>query len=87
MAVAKQKSTRSDMFMAILRAEEIYEQHIKPLPEAEQLRLVELIVHQLATAAQHTLQPQRSLLELEGLGADLWQGIDAQQYVDELRKE
>ena len=73
--------------MTTLRAEEIYEQHIKPLPEAEQLRLVALIAHQLATTATQTPQPQRSLLELEGLGADLWQGIDAQQYVDELRKE
>jgi hypothetical protein len=30
---------------------------------------------------------QRSLLELEGLGAEIWQGIDAQDYVNELRKE
>lgn len=28
-----------------------------------------------------------SLLELEGLGEHLWQGIDAQAYVDELRSE
>jgi hypothetical protein len=70
-----------------MRAEDIYEQHIKPLPEAKQLRLVELIAHRLAATAAHTPQPQRSLLELEGLGADMWQGIDAQQYVDELRKE
>ena len=73
--------------MTTLRAEEIYEQHIKLLPEAEQLRLVALIAHQLAATATQTPQPQRSLRELEGLGADLWKGIDAQQYVDELRKE
>ena len=72
--------------MAIMRAEDIYEQHIKPLPEVEQLRLVELIAHWLA-AMTAPPQPQRSLLELEGLGADLWHGIDAQQYVDALRKE
>jgi hypothetical protein len=30
---------------------------------------------------------QRSLLELEGLGAEIWRGIDAQDYVNELRKE
>jgi hypothetical protein len=29
----------------------------------------------------------RSLLELEGLGAELWQRIDAQKYVDQLRSE
>jgi hypothetical protein len=28
-----------------------------------------------------------SLLELEGLGAELWHGVDAQEYVDELRRE
>jgi len=28
-----------------------------------------------------------SLLELEGLGAELWQGRDAQEYVNELRDE
>ena len=73
--------------MATIRPEDIYEQHIKPLPEAEQLRLVALIVHQLATTATHTPLLQRSLLELEGLGAEMWQGIEAQQYVDELRRE
>lgn len=30
---------------------------------------------------------QRSLLELEGLGAEIWQGIDAQEYVNQLRDE
>ena len=73
--------------MAITRAAAIYGQHIRPLPEAEQLRLVELIVHQLAAVAAHEPHKPRSLLELEGLGAEMWQGTDAQQYVDELRQE
>ena len=73
--------------MTPIRTEDIYEQHIKPLPETEQLRLVELIAHQLASAAAQKQQKPRSLLELEGLGADMWQGIDAQQYVDDLRQE
>ncbi|MFZ4815187.1 MAG: hypothetical protein ACOYL5_11680 [Phototrophicaceae bacterium] len=30
---------------------------------------------------------KRSLMELEGLGAEIWQGIDAQDYVNELRDE
>lgn len=70
--------------MTTTRVDELYERHIKSLPEAEQLRLVELIARQLA--AQTTSQ-QRSLLELEGLGADMWQNIDAHQYVDDLRQE
>jgi len=31
--------------------------------------------------------PRRSILELEGLGAEIWAGVDAKQYVDELRDE
>ena len=66
-------------------AENIYEQYIKGLSSAEQLHLVSLITRQLA--ASQAYSPQRSLLELEGLGADIWQGIDAQAYVEEIRKE
>ena len=29
----------------------------------------------------------RSFLELDGLGAEIWRGIDAQEYVNELRHE
>jgi hypothetical protein len=31
--------------------------------------------------------PPRSLLELEGLGAELWEGLDAQERVNRLRNE
>lgn len=31
--------------------------------------------------------PARSLLELEGLGAEIWVGVDAQGYVGALRDE
>lgn len=30
---------------------------------------------------------QRSILDLEGLGAEIWVGVDAKQYVDGLRDE
>ncbi len=30
---------------------------------------------------------QRSLMELAGLGAEIWQGVDAQDYVSQLRSE
>jgi hypothetical protein len=73
--------------MAIMSIEAIYEQHIRALPAGEQLRLVELITSKLAAEVRPEGQRQRSLLELEGLGAELWQGIDAQHYVDELRQE
>jgi len=30
---------------------------------------------------------KRSLLELAGLGVEIWEGIDAQEYVNQLRSE
>jgi hypothetical protein len=73
--------------MLMKSVEEIYEQHIKPLPAGDRLRLVELIAHGLAASVARDVPHARSLLELEGLGEELWQGIDPQAYVDELRKE
>ena len=65
---------------------DIYEKYVKPLPTAERLRLLEMAVHDLALVAQR--EPKnRSILELRGLGKEIWQGIDAQEYVDGLREE
>jgi hypothetical protein len=69
-----------------MHIQEIYEQHVKPLSTVDQLRLVELIAHGLA-ATVHDIPQSRSLLYLEGLGEEIWQGIDPQVYVTELRKE
>jgi hypothetical protein len=42
----------------------------------------------LAIIQQGLKRPKlHSLLELEGLGAELWEGIDAQEYVNQLRSE
>lgn len=65
-------------------ANEVYELHVKQLPPAERKRLAEIITQAME---QPTHQGERSLLELEGLGAELWEGVDAQEYVNELRKE
>jgi hypothetical protein len=64
---------------------ELYETHIKPLPPADQLKLVEIIAGSLA--APQSQPVKKSLLDLEGLGADSWQGVDAQKYVNDLRNE
>ena len=69
-----------------LNAEEIYLRYIKGLSVAERLRLLEITARDLATASQPS-QPKRSLLELEGLGAEIWQDMDAQEYVNKLRRE
>jgi len=70
--------------METLSAKEVYELHVKRLPPEERKRLAEMITR---AVEQSTHQGERSLLELEGLGAELWKGIDAQEYVNELRKE
>ena len=56
-------------------------------PAVERLRLVELIAHGLAGTVGSSATHSRSLLELEGLGEETWQGIDPQAYVDELCME
>ncbi len=73
--------------MATKTVEEIYEEHIRSLRAIDRLKLIELIVRGLSASIGHDLQPSHSLLELEGLGEEIWQGIEAQSYVDELRRE
>jgi hypothetical protein len=72
--------------MTTIELNQIYEQQIKPLPRAARLQLLARIAQDLA-AAEETDEAESSLLELEGLGAEVWQGIDAQQYVNEMRDE
>ncbi|MEW6210800.1 MAG: hypothetical protein AB1631_20715 [Acidobacteriota bacterium] len=66
--------------------EEIYSKHLASLPKEDRLRLLAM----LANGLTEILPPddrRRSLFELEGLGAEIWKGIDAQEYVDDLRNE
>jgi len=67
--------------------EQLYDQHIKVLSKSEQLRLISLISQRLAKKRKSAKRKQRSLMELEGLGAEIWQGIDAQEYVNQMRDE
>jgi len=54
---------------------------VEALAPADQLRLVAELVSRLSGSVDR--QP-RSLLELEGLGQDVWQGLDVDEY---LRRE
>ncbi len=65
--------------------EEIYQQYIKPLPNNEKLRLIAKVSSDLVE--NETAKPKRSIMELHGLGAEIWEDIDAQEYVNELRNE
>lgn len=74
--------------MAALTAEQVYEQHVKPLPTAQRLRLVALTAEDLSRqSVEHSDRARQSIMELHGLGREIWKGMDAQEYVNELRKE
>ncbi len=70
-----------------MTVEQLYQQYIKPIPVAEQLELISLISRKLIRPSEPKKRKQRSLLELEGLGSEIWKGVDAQKYVDDLRNE
>lgn len=60
-----------------------YIRQISRLPPEEQLRLVEVITANLRKSVGGSTTT-RSILELEGLGAEVWQGVDVAAY---LRRE
>ncbi len=57
---------------------------VEKLSPEEKLRLIEHVAHELR-------QPQTSQVrhwrEFRGLGKEIWQGIDTQAYIDNLRDE
>ena len=68
--------------------EEIYRRHIRPLSAAERLRLMEMTVRDLAQQSSGSAgEPGRSIMELHGLGKEIWKGVDPQAYVSGLRDE
>ncbi|HRW05576.1 MAG TPA: hypothetical protein P5121_10795 [Caldilineaceae bacterium] len=78
-------------------AEKLYYEQVKILPVAEQLKLITLVAQLLSRTAVDAALPStkevvnlhtaHSIMELHGLGAEIWQNVDVQQYVDELRDE
>jgi hypothetical protein len=58
-------------------------ERIQNLTPTDQLRLLE----ELAVIIRRRIDtaPHRSILELQGLGKEIWRGIDAQEYVDQER--
>lgn len=65
--------------------EAIYEQYIKPLTREQQRLLLDVLRDELENATDST--KPHSILDLHGLGKEIWQGIDPQEYVSELRGE
>lgn len=65
--------------------ETIYQQHIRPLPQDDRLKLLAKMAEDLANG--HQTSEKSSIMELHGLGAEIWEGIDPDEYVNELRNE
>ncbi len=55
---------------------------IQNIPLYEQRRLLKDLE---AMLSKSSAKPRHSLLELEGLGKEIWRGVDPQKYVDEER--
>lgn len=56
---------------------------IHTLSPEEQVRLLEELAARVR--AQGGAQKRRTLLELQGLGKEVWKGIDVQEYLDRER--
>jgi len=53
------------------------------LSHQEQLRLIQELMDRAGESASP--EPEHSIMELCGLGKEIWQGIDAQEYVNRER--
>lgn len=56
----------------------------KELSLDERKELVNSLIDHIAMEVK---KPKRSLFEIRGMGKGIWQGIDAQEYINELRAE
>lgn len=59
-------------------------EEIRALPVEERKELIGLIVDSLT---ESEAEPRHDILEFRGVGAEMWKGIDAQEYVNRLRDE
>jgi hypothetical protein len=67
------------------RIKNIYDEHIKPLPREEQAQLLDLLRGELESGDEKG--QRHSILELHGLGKEIWQDVDGGEYVKKLRDE
>jgi len=64
---------------------EDYVDGIQNLEPEDQLRIVEIISANLKRSLRKKKQ-EHSLMELEGLGAEIWKDVDAREYVNKERE-
>ncbi|MEP7291543.1 MAG: hypothetical protein ABI835_07150 [Chloroflexota bacterium] len=60
-------------------------EEIRALSLEERKELMKLMVDTIAETPES--QKKHSIMELAGLGAEIWEVIDAQEYVNQLRDE
>ena len=58
-------------------------QRLSPEEQEQLLEEIEALIRRRITSNKGTVH---SLLELEGLGAEVWKGIDPQKYIEEERR-
>ncbi len=74
--------------MAVKKLTLCFEDYIKGIERLrpdEQLNLIEIISARLKTNLKRK-KAKHSVMELEGLGAQIWKGVDAQRHVSKERK-
>ena len=62
-------------------------QEVRVLSVEDRKRLISLIVDTLTEPESPHAQKKRSILELAGLGAEIWKDIDTDAYINEMRDE
>lgn len=73
--------------MALMSVEELYEKYVKPLPAKERLRLVSLTAEELSRETSGANPQKRDILEFVGVGRHNPIGLDAQEYINQMRDE
>ncbi|MCA9952869.1 MAG: hypothetical protein KDE48_24635 [Anaerolineales bacterium] len=74
--------------MELLNANEIYEQYVRSLPSGERLQLLIMTAKSLSQQTKkQELDRKRDILELHGLGKEIWRNVDVESYVNSLREE
>jgi hypothetical protein len=71
----------------VINLEELYERQLAPLPSEDRLKLIAMLAQGLTREDVAPEPPLRSLMELHGLGKEIWESVDAQDYVNRLREE
>jgi hypothetical protein len=69
----------------VINLEELYERQLAPLPLEDRLKLIAMLAQGLTKEEVAPQPPLRSLMELHGLGKEIWEGVDAQDYINRLR--